>query len=222
MGKNKLLHFAENEQFAHVIQPKLSFPPPHFPLKRNWANAFFKNTNPLVLELGCGKGEYTVQQALHFPQKNFIGIDIKGARIWRGAKTVEEQQIKNAAFLRTKIDLIDHYFAANEVAEIWITFPDPQKEKERKRLTHPFFLKRYASFLAQDGTINLKTDSAELYQYTLQVIEELKLKIIDKTSDLYTSHKGNSLLEIKTYYEQRYLAQAKPICYLKFTLNHQF
>ena len=188
MGKNKLKRFRENETFTNVLQPsREEILSGNFPLKGKWASDFFQNENPIVLELGCGKGEYTVNLAQQYPQKNFIGVDIKGARFWRGAKTALEEKVPNAAFLRCQIELIDMIFASNEVAEIWITFPDPQiKYKRTKhRLTNADFLEKYKKILAPDGLIHLKTDSEFLHGYTLGLLHGLGHEILYANHHIY-------------------------------------
>lgn len=221
MAKKKQEHFNELAQFPNVFQPNFVEALKGFPLKGLWNKDYFKNNNPIILELGCGKGEYTVNQALLFPQNNYIGIDIKGARIWRGSKTAVDEKIKNIAFVRTQINLIEHFFSSNEVQEIWITFPDPQLRqcKENKRLTSPFFLNKYNSFLQNNGVIHLKTDSIELYNYTLEVINANNYNIIFNTNDLYSSELAkDSVLSIKTFYESIWLKQGKKITYIKFQI----
>jgi tRNA (guanine-N7-)-methyltransferase len=183
-------------------------------------NHFFKNEHPLILELACGKGEYTVEMAQMFPSKNFIGVDIKGNRIWRGAKTCLEKDITNAAFLRTQIDKISRYFSKDEVDEIWITFPDPhlRMSKARKRLTHPKFLKMYRQFLKPNGLIHLKTDSPDLYHFTKKVIEFYNLNIISDIDDLYKNKNIKDELKIRTYYESLDIAKSNKIFYVCFKL----
>ncbi|MCX6274545.1 MAG: tRNA (guanosine(46)-N7)-methyltransferase TrmB [Bacteroidetes bacterium] len=217
--KRKLARFAENETFPHLFQPKM-FPPVDHPLKGKWHTDFFKNENPIVLELGCGRGEYTVNLAEKFPEKNFIGVDWKGARLWRGAKTVQENKMTNVAFLRIMIQNILNHFSKDEVSEIWITFPDPQPQstRERKRLTAPRFLDQYKQILKAGGIIHLKTDNKPFYEYTLGVIEENKHHKIYSTDDLYHSDADNEILGIKTTYEKIFLEQGSKICYVKFTL----
>lgn len=190
-------------------------------LKGKWAGEFFKNSNPVVLELACGKGEYSVNLARMFPEKNFIGVDYKGNRIWRGAKTAIEDNVTNVAFLRIQIENILDYFAAGEVDEIWITFPDPQPQisREKKRLTSPRFLEKYKGILKPGGFINLKTDNDGLHAYTAEKIEELGLKLHVRTEDLYHSPYADEVLSIKTYYEKKYLNDNKNINYLKFSLE---
>lgn len=187
--------------------------------KGQWAGGFFKNDNPVVLELACGKGEYAVNLARLFPDKNFIGIDYKGNRIWRGAKTALDEGVGNVAFLRIQIEAILDYFAPGEADEIWITFPDPQPQlsREKKRLTSPRFLEKYRELLKPGGFVNLKTDNDGLHRYTAEKIEELGLKLHVKTQDLYHSEFADEVLSIKTYYEKKYLQDNKNINYLKFS-----
>lgn len=192
-----------------------------FPYKGNWGKNFFGNDNPIVLELGCGKGEYTVGLAKRFPEKNFIGIDIKGARIYTGAKQVHEQNIKNAAFLRTGIENLEAFFALSEVSEIWVTFPDPQMQHARRRLTASRFLNMYAKLLRPDGTVHLKTDSPFLYTFTRRLITSNNLTLHCDTSDLYGSQATQMpeyVTDIRTFYEQQWLGRGKQIKYLSFTL----
>ena len=223
MGKNKLKRFRENETFTNVLQPsREEILSGNFPLKGKWASDFFKNENPIVLELGCGKGEYTVNLAQQYPQKNFIGVDIKGARFWRGAKTVLEDKVPNAAFLRCQIELIDMIFASNEVAEIWITFPDPQiKYKRTKhRLTNADFLEKYKKILAPEGLIHIKTDSEFLHGYTLGLLHGLGHEILYANHHIYRNEGAPAeVLAIQTTYEKIYLAQGKPITYIRFRLH---
>jgi tRNA (guanine-N7-)-methyltransferase len=219
MGKDKLRKFEENKRFKHIFQPSsFEMMNPDAGFKGCW-NEKFGNSNPVVLELGCGKGEYTVALSRKYPNKNFIGVDIKGARLWRGAKTVAEENIPNAAFLRIRIEFIDNFFAQNEIDEIWITFPDPQINKPRKRLTSPLFLDRYRKFLKNGGTVHLKTDSKMLFDYTLNVINENNFTILSSYSDISVQNPDNELLAIKTFYEAQYLAKGIPITYLKFQLD---
>lgn len=221
MGKNKLARFAENETFANLFQLTYEqITKEGFALKGKWNELFFKNDNPIVLELGCGKGEYTVGLAKKYPNKNFIGIDIKGARLWRGCKTSNEDKMTNVAFVRTHIQMIESYFAENEVSEIWITFPDPQLKKPNKRLTCERFLKLYKNILKQEGIVHLKTDSQELYEYTKdEVLIPSKREILYNTNDLYNSDFKEDVIEIQTFYEAMYLKIGKPITYLKFRLT---
>lgn len=221
MGKNKLKKFAEMEQLPNVIQvPFHALEEQEFDLRGNWHSRFFGNSNPIVLELGCGRGEYTVGLARKFPDKNFIGIDIKGARMWAGAKEAHLNGLKNAGFLRTNIELLSRFFAPGEVAEIWITFPDPQMKKTRKRLTATNFLEMYRPLLAADGIVNLKTDSPFLYEYTRRLIELNRLPVKANTSNLYEDVPpgSNDILEIKTHYEKQWLDRGLTIKYLAFSL----
>jgi tRNA (guanine-N7-)-methyltransferase len=216
VGKDKLRRFAEIETFSNVLQLDEGKP-----YKGEWSKSFFKNDNPVVLELACGKGEYTVNLATLFPEKNFIGIDYKGNRIWRGAKTALEEGVYNVAFIRMQIEMLTEYFAPGEVDEIWITFPDPQPQlsREKKRLTSPRFLKMYVEVLKPGGFVNLKTDNDGFYAYTAEKIQELKLKEHVNTSDLYHSEYADEVLSIKTYYEKKYLKDNKNINYLKFSFE---
>ena len=222
-SKNKLKRFKENETFANVIQPnREEVITGNFPLKGVWARDFFKNNHPIVLELGCGKGEYTVNLAKEYPDKNFIGVDIKGARFWRGAKTALEEQIPNAAFLRIQIELIDNLFAQGEVSEIWITFPDPQiKYKRTKhRLTNQDFLAKYKHILSPEGLIHLKTDSEYLHGYTLGLLHGMGHEILYANHHIYRNEGApKEVLTIQTTYEKQYLAQGKPITYIRFRLK---
>ncbi len=216
MGKDKIRRFAEIATFENVLELEAGKV-----LKGIWANNHFKNEKPLVLELACGKGEYAVNLAKLFPEKNFIGLDYKGNRIWRGAKTALEEGIQNVAFLRIQIEHILEYFAPGEVSEIWITFPDPQPQisREKKRLTSTRFLENYKIILQPDGILHLKTDNDGLYEYTAQKIIELGLKLHIDTKDLYSSTFVDDVLSIKTYYEKKYLAHDKNINYLKFSFH---
>ena len=209
------------EGFYHVRQPSLELLDSGYYLKGKWKEDFFQNQNPLVLELGCGMGEYSVGLAERFPEKNFLGIDIKGARMWQGANSVLEKNIKNVGFLRIRIDWIEKCFAKNEVDEIWITFPDPQIKKRRgtKRLTHPIFLKRYSNILKKDACIHLKTDSQFLHGFSLGVIASEKHILKDSTHDLYASPVLRDHMDIKTHYEKIYLDKGIPITYLMFQLK---
>ena len=222
MGKDKLKRFAENKTFACFVEPEFEqmFRTDH-PLKGNWHRDFFHNDNPIILELGCGKGEYTVALAERNPDKNFIGIDIKGARMWRGAKTATENGMNNVAFLRTRIEFINSFFEQSEVSEIWITFPDPQLKTRRakKRLTSPIFLEYYAKFLAAEGWINLKTDSQHLYNYTQAVISQFDLPCEVANNDIYGSGYADEVLSVKTAYETVYLQRGLPITYTRFGLG---
>lgn len=225
-SKNKLKRFKENETFHNVIQPNRDeLLQNSFALKGSWNTSHFKNEHPIVLELGCGKGEYTVALAKKFPEKNFIGIDIKGARFWRGAKTALEEGLENVVFVRTQIELIEHIFAKNEVSEIWITFPDPQiKYKRTKhRLTNIEFLNRYQNILKPDGTMHLKTDSEFMHGYTLGLLHGLQYEIVYAHHDVYGNHYApEEVTNIQTFYEQQYLEQGKKITYIKWRFNKIF
>ena len=220
MGKDKLKRFAENETFERMFQPPINYHSPDHELKSKWNEVVFKNNNPIVLELGCGRGEYTVGLAQRYPDKNFIGIDIKGARMWRGAKTAHEQGIMNAAFLRIRMEIILKFFAADEVSEIWITFPDPQPRdgKENKRLSSPLFIQRYSEFLMKGGIIHLKTDNFPLYSFSRSAALEMGKEIIDDSDNLYAAKDIHIDLNIQTTYEKIYLKEGKPICYLSYHL----
>lgn len=222
MGKkNKLQRFAENLTFSNLFQYRYEEVVKGFPLKGKWKTDFFHNNHPLILELGCGKGEYTVEMARRNPDKNYIGIDIKGARMWRGLKTTQEENLKNVAFVRTRIELSEYYFGEKEVDGLWITFPDPQikAKRERKRLTSPRFLKRYAKFLTPDAVIRLKTDALLLYDYTREVIEADHHILLEANEDIYHSGIDNELTQIQTFYEKKWLEHGTPIRYLAFRLN---
>lgn len=222
MGKGKLKKFEENAVYEHVIEPEVKeFVFIDHSIKGNWNNDFFKNNNPITLELGCGKGEYTVGLANMFSEKNFIGVDIKGARIWKGATQVENNKITNAGFLRTRIELITSFFVEDEVDEIWITFPDPQIKKRRakKRLTSSKFLTLYQKILKNNGIIHLKTDSSYLHKYTLQVLKANDIEIVKQTDNLYSETWVNKELSIKTYYENMHIDEGENINYISFKLN---
>jgi tRNA (guanine-N7-)-methyltransferase len=221
LAKHKLQRFAENDTLRSVIQPRLAYPPVGFPLKGKWAQDYFKNNNPIVLELGCGRGEYTVGLAQKFPDKNFIGVDLKGARLWRGAKTAVEQNMYNVGFLRIMFDQIAYYFDKDEVSEIWVTFPDPQPQisREKKRLTSLNFIDKYKHFLKPNGLIHLKTDSLSLFDYTIEVVKENNFKMNVCTHNLYQSGLADDILEIKTTYEKIFLAKGMSINYMNFNLS---
>ncbi len=229
MAKKKLQRFGEINTFPNVVQPGTEgwhfFPPSDYRLKGRWNSEHFGRQAPLVLELGCGKGEYTIHLAEKHPDKNFIGIDLKGNRIWRGAKTALEKKLNNAAFLRTQIEQIHYLFAPGEVSEIWITFPDPQPQNDRakKRLTSPAFIERYRSILQKGGSVHLKTDHEPLYRYTLDVINDMGLILLDSTDDLYGSRPATQTTReeaaaVQTFYESQFLKEGKKICYLKFKI----
>lgn len=212
MGHKKLIRFAAIKAFPNVLE----FP---IEMKGQW-HSFFSNTHPITLELACGKGEYTVGLSRMFPERNFIGVDIKGNRIYMGAKKCLDEGLKNGAFLRTQIDRIAEYFAPNEVDEIWITFPDPQLRsgKLKKRLTHPKFLRLYKQFLRPGGSIHLKTDSPQLYNFTKLVIELFNLKLVKDIEDVYAQEEPDAELKIKTHYEGLDIAQSNRVFYLQFRL----
>jgi tRNA (guanine-N7-)-methyltransferase len=217
MSRSKLERFRELESFEKVFQPGVEYPPADHELKGKWNEKVFQNNNPVVLELGCGRGEYTVEMAKLFADKNFIGIDIKGARIWRGAKTINEEYIPNAAFLRIPVEFIEYFFSAGEVSELWLTFPDPQMKKRQEihRLTNPRFIGRFRKILSANGLLHLKTDSQFLYEYTLDVLKKEKGGILFHTSDLYSSSwKEKPGIQIKTTYEIKNISGGKGICYV--------
>lgn len=222
-SKNKLKRFKENDTFNLVFQPtREELVANKFPMKGVWRPQFFKNKNPIILELGCGKGEYTIELAKRDPNKNFIGIDIKGARFWRGAKTANDNQMSNVAFVRTQIELIEQVFEPNEIDEIWITFPDPQiKYKRTKhRLTNQIFLNRYKNILKQGGPIHLKTDSEFMHGYTLGLLHGLDHEIQYSNHDVYCQEGSPAeVTAIQTFYESTYLAKGKPITYIRFKIS---
>ncbi len=221
-GKDKLRKFRENETFRCLIQPTTEevFQKEH-QLKGRWNSAVFENNNPIVVELGCGKGEYTIALAKKYPDKNFIGVDIKGARLWKGAKYATENSMQNVAFLRTRIEFIESLFGKEEISEIWITFADPQIHKAKKRLTSQCFLDKYKTFLTPQGVINLKTDSTILYQSTLDVIAENGHTLIEANNDIYGSGRASQddILSVKTFYESQFLSKGMAITYLRFKLK---
>lgn len=226
MGKNKIARFQENKTLPNVIQPTREEAINSFEHKGKWAE-FFGNNNPIVLELGCGKGEYSVGLAKSFPEKNFIGIDIKGARFWFGAKEAVNSNLGNVAFLRTQIELIEHLFEKDEVSEIWITFPDPQIKYRRTkhRLTNPEFLAKYRNILKKDGVIHLKTDSEFLHGYTLGLLQGSGHKILTAHHDIYGAEEYQPdtplLKDIRTYYEELFSSKGKTITYIKFKLKDE-
>ncbi len=224
MGKGKLAKFADLEHYPNVFQcPYGAINSEPFALRGHW-HEHFANSHPIVLELGCGKGEYTVNLARIFPDKNFIGIDIKGARLWTGATQALREGLSNVAFLRTNIELIDHFFAPDEVSELWLTFSDPQMKNPRKRLTSTYFLERYKKILIHQGIIHLKTDSSFLYTYTTHVVSLNHLPLSTSTDDLYHTEISleslRNILHIRTYYEQMWLSRGIPIKYIEFRLPH--
>ena len=220
--KKKLLHFQENLTFPHLFQARYHELIPDHHLRGRWKEEYFHNTHPVVLELGCGKGEYTIGLAEKSPQMNFIGMDIKGARLWKGCKMVEEKQLKNVAFIRSQVDHITRFFNKDEVDEIWITFPDPQPKKERKRLTSPGFLTRYDNILIPGGILHLKTDSKALFDYSLDIIRTGNHALIFATDDLYHLDTIEDAATIQTYYKKIWQEKGKKICYLKFRLTPGF
>ncbi|WP_294082738.1 tRNA (guanosine(46)-N7)-methyltransferase TrmB [Proteiniphilum sp. UBA5384] len=221
MAKNKLAKFADMATYHNVFQYNFEMLKEEgFPYKGKW-HTYFGNNNPVVLELGCGKGEYTVGLARKFPEKNFIGIDIKGARMWTGARQALQEGLTNAAFLRTRIELIHFFFSQDEVSEIWITFPDPQMKKTNKRLTSTRFMDQYSRILKDGGFIHLKTDSYFLYRYTKEMIEKNQLEILFDTDDLYHSGLDEDMLEIRTFYEQQWLARGLNIKYIRFLCSQK-
>ena len=226
MGKGKLAKFADMEHYENVFQYPFSAWEEHpFTMQGRWREDYFRNNNPIVLELGCGKGEYAVELARNYPDKNFIGVDIKGARMWTGATQALNEGLGNVAFLRTNIEIIDRFFAVDEVQEIWLTFSDPQMKNPRKRLTSTYFQERYRRFLVDGGTIHLKTDSNFLFSYTTLVVEKNGLPVMFRTDDLYhdsqsASHVESATLSVQTYYEQMWLQKGLNIKYMKWQLPH--
>ena len=221
-SKNKLKRFRENETFNNVLQPTREEIFEGFSLKGKW-QTHFNNDNPIILELGCGKGEYTIALARKNPHINYIGIDLKGARLWRGAKTGIEEQLDNVAFVRTQIELIDLLFGQGEISEIWITFPDPQiKYKRTKhRLTNTEFLKKYHTILKADGVVHLKTDSEFMHGYTLGILHGEGHEVLYAHHNIYTNpHAPKDVVATQTFYEQQYLEKKKPITYIRFKLNY--
>ena len=217
MSKNKLAKFAEIKVLPNVVEvsyAKLQEGPHH--LRGNWKSQFFGNDHPIVLELGCGKGEYTVGLAENYPDKNFIGVDIKGSRIWTGAMSAHDKGLKNVAFVRTYVELLPSFFDADEVSEIWITFPDPQMKKYRKRLTSTILLSHYGKFLKPGGVVHLKTDSNFLFTYSCALVHLNGFTVGAETVDLYTSEYADDILGIKTYYEEQWLRRGIKIKYLNF------
>ena len=222
MSKGKLAKFADMAAFPHVFEYPFSVVDNvPFEMREAWNERFFKNNHPIVLELGCGRGEYTVGLGRLFPEKNFIGVDIKGARMWSGAKESAETGMTNVAFLRTNIEIIDRFFAPGEVSEIWLTFSDPQMKKATKRLTSTYFMERYRRFLVDNGLIHLKTDSNFMFTYTRYMVEHNHLPVEVLTDDLYHSGLADEILSIRTYYEQQWLDRGLNIKYLRFRLPHE-
>jgi tRNA (guanine-N7-)-methyltransferase len=244
VGKNKLARWNELGSYDNVIQPEIGeISGKDHLVKGNWNDRMFRNNNPVILELGCGKGEYTIGLATRFPDNNYVGIDIKGARMWRGARTADEKKLSNVAFLRTRIEFINSFFKTDEVDEIWITFPDPHpgRRNSNKRLTSPWFLNIYRSFVKNNGIVHLKTDNSELYNYTKDIVSYNNLEMIFDTNDLYAEKSGNETFfdvnmstidvteinqskldiipSIKTHYEMIFLNKGMKINYLSFQLN---
>ena len=224
-SKNKLKRFIQNESFSNVIQPKRQeLLSKNFNYKGNWNSLHFKNNNPIIIELGCGRGEYTVNLAKFNPDKNYIGIDIKGARFWRGAKTSIDEKLDNVAFLRTQIELINLVFGKDEVDEIWLTFPDPQIKYQRTkhRLTNPFFINLYKKILKNKGIVHLKTDSEFLHGYTLGILKSFNINLIFSNHDIYKNNNApDEVINIKTHYEKLFLESNKNISYLSFTFHNE-
>lgn len=247
MGHDKLRKFAENETFSCLLQPEASSVLDkvegsnslilrEHPIKGHWNERMFATAQPIVLELGCGKGEYTIDLSRREPSLNYIGVDIKGARLWKGAKFATENKLPNVAFLRTRIEFIEAFFAPEEVSEIWLTFSDPQMKSENCRLTSPLFLERYRKFLKKDGIVHLKTDSRFLYEYSKAVAEQNGLRILASTNDLYGTGRQDlsdcalrsvagesaidALFEVQTFYERMFTAQGYKITYLSFVIDH--
>ena len=221
MSRNKLEKFAENSTFPNFFQlPYEEISMKEAPIRGRWHSDFFKNDNPIVLELGCGRGEYTIELAKRYPNKNFIGIDRKGARMWKGCKYSIVNEMNNVAFIRSQIQFIPHFFAENEVNEIWLTFPDPQpkRSKVNKRLTASYYLDIYRQVLCSGACIHLKTDNKQLFDFTLEVIERLDYNILERNEDVYGSNSKSLDLDIQTYYEKMWLEQGLTIYYLKFCM----
>lgn len=234
MGHGKLRKFAENETFSCLLQPDPSaildkssgdgtLCLNDHPIKGNWNSRMFAKEQPIVLELGCGKGEYTIDLSSRFPECNYIGVDIKGARLWKGAKHAAQNNLPNVAFLRTRIEFIEAFFGPGEVSEIWLTFSDPQLKSENSRLTSPVFLNRYRKFLKPGGVVRLKTDSRFLHEYSKAVAQENGLRILASTTDLYDERSidNPALYEVQTFYERMFLSQGYKITYLEFTIDKE-
>ena len=225
MGKGKLAKFADMERYSNVFQyPYSAIDNVPFEMKGRWREMYFHNDNPIVLELGCGKGEYAVGLARLFPDVNFIGVDIKGARMWTGATQALAEGLSNVAFLRTNIEIIDRFFSPGEVQEIWLTFSDPQMKNVRKRLTSTYFMERYRHFLVDGGIIHVKTDSNFLFTYTSYMVEHNRLPLLLRTEDLYHTDDIDEgtrrILAIQTYYESQWIERGMDIRYMKFRLPH--
>lgn len=220
MSKKKLIHFQENLTFPFLFQFRFHELDKVFHLKGSWGEKFFGNANPIILELGCGKGEYTIGLARSYRGRNFIGMDIKGARLWKGCRSVKEENLGNVAFIRSQIDHLEHYFAMGEVSEIWITFPDPQPGKERKRLTSPRFLEKFKNVMKPGGIIHLKTDDRDFYEYTLKIATEYGHETFVSSNDIYNSGTTGDVTGFQTHYENIWLGIGKKICYLQFSLKN--
>jgi len=220
VGKNKLKKFAELAGFSNVVQaPSTDLRGADHALKGNWGRLFFHSEQPLILELGCGKGEYTVSLAVRFPDRNFIGVDIKGARMWKGAGEALKNQVGNVGFLRTNIEMIGHFFHTGEVEQIWLTFPDPQMKNARRRLTGTAFMEKYRKILKPGGIIHLKTDSTFQFRYTLEMVKANQLTVLACTDDLYASDLLDDVLSIQTFYEKQWRERGIPIKYLAFQID---
>ena len=221
MAKRKLQQYAEVNTFSNVVQPAYDLIQKGHALKGKWSQDHFNNDHPIVLELGCGKGEYTINLAERTPGKNFIGVDRKGARIWTGSKYALENSLNNVAFLRIDVRALELLFDPGEVDEIWITFPDPQPKKwqAKRRLTHPRFIDQYTKLLKPGGHIHLKTDNLDFHNYTLAVLEDMKCEILNQTNDLYTAEGPEEATLVQTYYEKKFLKEGLPITYLKFKIQ---
>lgn len=217
MSRNKLARFAEMKNFSNVFQPSIG-KDEFFAYKGKWNSVVFKNTNPIILELGCGKGEHTIGLSTLYPNNNYIGVEIKGARMYVGAKKAMNENLKNVAFLRTRIELIENYFANNEVDEIWITFPDPQPKKKwsKKRLTSSYFLNKYLNITKPDAVFHLKTDSLFLYYYTLSLLQKNNVNVICNTDNVYETNLLADIQHIKTHYENMYISKGYKITYIRW------
>ncbi|MCB0762053.1 MAG: tRNA (guanosine(46)-N7)-methyltransferase TrmB [Flavobacteriales bacterium] len=225
MGKDKLKKWAENKTFDHVFEPPFEQAfKQESELPGTWHERVFGNDHPITLELGCGKGEYTVGLARMFPQRNFIGVDVKGHRFWRGARTAREEELNNVAFLRARIEFITSFFGEGEVDEIWLTFSDPQPRNEKKRITGPAFIDRYKKFLKSGATIHIKTDNTGLYEWTLEQLQEQGYEIEEHTPNVYGAYfeslspEWQQIMSIRTYYEQKFAEEGEKIKYIQFRI----
>lgn len=221
MGKNKISRFEENLTFSHLFQRSFEELREGFHLKGKWHKEYFGNQNPIILELGCGKGEYTIGLAQRYPDKNFIGVDIKGARMWVGCRKVKDMELKNVAFIRTRIEFIELFFGSDEVSEIWLTFSDPQlrMSRRKKRLSSPQFLQRYSKFLKDGSLIHMKTDNRPLFDYTIEVIEEYGHEKGLVSFDVYDDGAPPEVMDIQTFYEQMWREEGRTIHYLNFKMK---